>query len=116
MPLTQVPNRSSAIAPHLLCDFRVALRKALERVPRPQVVEGRERCVDKTQMSAPDLAEKQSTSFGVTTLALDVLPEHVEHLLVEVHEDSFVRRRPSAYELHAGHPDRFRRLQSGVAL
>lgn len=92
MPLAQVPNRSPAIAPHLLRDFRVALRKPLERVPRPQVGSGRERRVDKIQMPAPDLTEKQATSLGVTTHALDVLPEHVEDLVVEVHKDSFVRR------------------------
>lgn len=116
VPLAQVPNRSSAIAPHSLRDFRVALRKSLERVPRPQVADGRERRVDKIQMPAPDLAEKQSTSLGVTTQALDVLAEHVEDLVVEVDKDSFVRRRPSGYEPHAGHSDCFRRLQSGVAL
>lgn len=116
MPLAQVPNRSSAVDPHFLRELGVALRKALKRIPRPQVVDGRERRIDKIQMPAPDLAEKQSTSLGITIQALDVLPEHVEDLFVEVHKDSFVRRRPSIYEPHAGHPDRFRRLQSGVAL
>lgn len=65
MPLSQVPNRSSAIAPHVLCDFRVTLRKPLERVPRPQIAGGREGRVDKVQMPTPDLAEKQAASLGI---------------------------------------------------
>jgi hypothetical protein len=37
-------------------------------------------------MPAPNLAEKQSTSLGVTNQALDVLVEHVEDLVVEVYK------------------------------
>ncbi len=92
MPLAQVPNRSLTIAPHSLGDFRVALRKPFERVSRSQVVGRRERCVDKVQVPAPYLAQKQAASLCITIQALDVLPEHVEHLLVKVEQDSPVSR------------------------
>lgn len=92
MPLTQVTNRSSAIAPHPLCDFRVTLRKPLERVPRPQIAAGREGRVDKVQVPGSNLAEKQTAGLGITTQPLDVLLEHIEDLVVEIHQDSLVRR------------------------
>ena len=90
MPLAQIPNRSSTLAPHLLCDRRVTLWKALERVPRPQIVSGREGRINKVQVLAPDLPKKQATGLGISSQVLDVLPEHVEDLFVEVDQYTLI--------------------------
>lgn len=90
MPLAQVPNCSLTLAPHFLGEHGVTMREPLERIPRPQIVSRRAGRIDKIQIPASDLSKKEAASLGVGSQLLDVLPEHVEDLVVEVHENSLI--------------------------
>lgn len=110
VPFAQISDGSLARRPSSQCNGFVAEWHSFEKVAKPLVQCGGNRCLLDEHVSSMDRTELQPASFAVRITRLNMPAECLQRRLREMQQRSVVVGRPRTRELHNGHSRSFSQI------